>query len=421
VLLLTAPSPARGQTIGRPPAGSTAGDALYDLLLQGVAGSSNQAAGFQAIFRDQLMTFPLASSAGGFSWTFDPTLGVLVRHSRSFGPMFAERPLTSGRRKANVSVAYQRTRFDSISGQPLRALATGTDGSNFTARSTTALDLTTENTILTVSYGLASRVDVGLVLPFGRTTVEGTSTNFIRSPVTGVTFEDSTYVVDSSSSGVADITLRGKVWFLATPPLDLGASVDLRLPLGDDQWRDKPDGRPYEGCVGNGCSHQTAGNKLLGVGHTQTKILLLGAVKAGRFSPHFNVGYTFGGSGPHFEPIIFEGYVDLNRSQPPNEINYTAGVDVAVSDRLTIAADMVGRTLRDSIKLDYGTRLAGNPPQPFTGFVVASRNVRLLLGAVSGKVNIGGLWLINGSVLFALNDEGVSPGVTPVIGLERAF
>ena len=45
----------------------------------------------------------------------------------------------------------------------------------------------------------------------------------------------------------------------------------------------------------------------------------------------------------------------------------------------------------------------------------------LLLGAVGAKVNIGGSWLATGTILFPLNDNGIKPAVTPVIGFERAF
>ena len=50
----------------------------------------------------QLSSFPLGSSAGGFSWTFDPALGTFNRVSDSFGPVFAERALTVGRGRINL-------------------------------------------------------------------------------------------------------------------------------------------------------------------------------------------------------------------------------------------------------------------------------------------------------------------------------
>src|SRR5262245_27021274 len=44
-----------------------------------------------------LSTYPLGSPSGGFTYTFDPALGTLMRSSASFGPSFADRSLPSGR------------------------------------------------------------------------------------------------------------------------------------------------------------------------------------------------------------------------------------------------------------------------------------------------------------------------------------
>ena len=44
----------------------------------------------------QVSSLPLGTSAGGFTWTFDPAMGAFARSSESFGPTFAERALTVG-------------------------------------------------------------------------------------------------------------------------------------------------------------------------------------------------------------------------------------------------------------------------------------------------------------------------------------
>ena len=48
----------------------------------------------------ELGTLPIASSAGGFAYRFDRTLGTMVLSSDSFGPLFTERSLTAGRIKS---------------------------------------------------------------------------------------------------------------------------------------------------------------------------------------------------------------------------------------------------------------------------------------------------------------------------------
>ena len=67
-------------------------------------------------------TFPTGTSAGGFTWTFDDSLRVPIRRSRSFGPMFAERPFTTGKGKLNVGAAFQHTTFSSVGGRSLTDL-----------------------------------------------------------------------------------------------------------------------------------------------------------------------------------------------------------------------------------------------------------------------------------------------------------
>src|SRR5262249_30562216 len=74
--------------------------------------------------------------------------------------------------------------------------------------------------------------------------------------------------VTGTSSGLGDITIRGKFSILSTPMMDLGAGVDLRNPTGDI-------------------------DKFLGLGKPQLKVMVMGSKTFGMLAPHFNVGYTF--------------------------------------------------------------------------------------------------------------------------------
>jgi hypothetical protein len=78
---------------------------------------------------------------------------------------------------------------------------------------------------------------------------------------------------------------------------------------------------------------------LLGSGATQFKLWGVIGGSPGRFSPRASFGYTFSSGGSEFTGDL------------PDELNYTAGFDVAVHPRLTIAADFVGRTLLDAERL----------------------------------------------------------------------
>src|SRR5262245_20952919 len=52
--------------------------------------------------KGQLETFPLPSPASGFTFQFDSATGVFTRTTESFGPIFAERAETIGRRKFSL-------------------------------------------------------------------------------------------------------------------------------------------------------------------------------------------------------------------------------------------------------------------------------------------------------------------------------
>lgn len=366
--------------------GTEAGAVVRGIFVKG-AFTDSETEAIVNLFQAQTTTFPIGSSAGGFTWTFDPQLGVATRRSQSFGPMFAERPLTNGRGKINVNVAFQHTDWKELGGQDL-----GSGGLSFQFNDGTVndvfsseLDLSTDRTIFNVTFGVNDRLDVGVQVPFGRTKVTGTARFRETRVSTGAVIAEGSYDADGSSSGIGDIVLRGKY---GLPPLmgnvDLAAGVDVRLPTGDE-------------------------DNLLGAGKASAKIMAIGAVHVRNLAPHFNIGYTFAGKGlqetPDFDFII----------KPSDEFDYTFGLDVAATPKVTVAGDIVGRMIRSAAVVSQFT-------DPFgTFFFVEPGRVNLLLGTVGAKIQVGGMWLITGAVAFPLNSAGVKPGVTPVIGFERAF
>ena len=130
----------------------------------------------------QLATFPIGSSSGGFTYTFDETLGVYNRTTQSFGPIFAERPLTLGKNKFALAVNYQHASWDRFEGRDLSGGElplylthedTNRDGGSLNLffegdiiKSDLAIDLKTDTTVLLASYGVSGRLDVGVAVPF---------------------------------------------------------------------------------------------------------------------------------------------------------------------------------------------------------------------------------------------------------------
>ena len=56
-------------------------------------------AAFNSALASQLTSLPIPSPASGFTYAFDPTLGVYNRSAQSFGPILTERAETIGKDK----------------------------------------------------------------------------------------------------------------------------------------------------------------------------------------------------------------------------------------------------------------------------------------------------------------------------------
>jgi len=75
---------------------------------------------FSTALVSQLVSVPLPSPGGGFTFEFDPSLGVFQRTTQSFGPILADRAETIGARRVSMGFALQRFTFDSVEGIALQ-------------------------------------------------------------------------------------------------------------------------------------------------------------------------------------------------------------------------------------------------------------------------------------------------------------
>ena len=349
-----------------------------------------------SVVQRQATTFPTGSSLGGFTYSFDPQIGLPVRRSQSVGPMFADRPQSSGARTLSVAIAGQLTWWQSLGGVDLgRGLtsirtypASVTDSGHPEAEySRTQVSFATARGSLGVNYGLTRRVDVAVLLSYGSAAVDSVLDFTLTDMTTGEVVNVDGRHLCGLSRAIGDTTLRAKMEFLSRPSLDLALGGEVRLPTG-------------------------VADDLMGVGATQVKVMLIGAMPVGRFSPHFNLGYTHvAGSTPGFNV----NGVDVPPLKNSGEFNYTIGADVAVSDGFTLAGDVIGRTLLNSFVFvptiePLASQLSIKPG-----------NVHLVVGALGGKLLVRSGWLLNMSVAFPLTSGGLKPGITPLLGLERAF
>ena len=379
---------------------------------------------------NQLTNFPLGSSSGGFTYTFDATTGAFIRSSSSFGPAFTERAVTLGRGRFSVGMNYEHTTFSSFGGENLRngAITFYLPHTDCCAGADTpfnpsfegdwmqvALDIKTKaDTFLFIaSAGLTDRLDVGVAVPFTRVSLDTVAhATILRLATAGTnppihTFVQGEDVISKdfgssgSAAGVGDIVVRSKYSVYRTPRGGVAAAIDLKLPSGDSK-------------------------NLLGVGTTQAKMYVIASTEAGKFSPHVNFGYTASGSGdltPQFG-VPVTGVSD--------EVNYAGGTEFTPSPRVTFIGDIIGRTLRgagtvapETISLQYGANASSstNPVtgQPYTQLAWTPGNLNLLLGSAGVKYNPAGNVLLTGNVLFPLNSGGLKSKVSFVLGVDIAF
>ena len=83
------------------------------------SGFESEFSQFGTALTGQIVSLPLPPPASGFTFRFDPGLGVFTRTSNSFGPIMSERYETIGGRKFSFGFAHQRLSFDTIEGLDL--------------------------------------------------------------------------------------------------------------------------------------------------------------------------------------------------------------------------------------------------------------------------------------------------------------
>jgi len=376
---------------------------------------------FSGALANQLSSFPIASSAGGFTYRFDPALGVFTRSADSFGPVYAERADTIGKGKFNLGLNYSHFTFDHIGDLSLRDgdvrlvfthqdvnrdqsdLQPFFEGDVITAR--LFLKIKTDITAFVVSYGVSDRLDLGVAIPLVHVDLEAQTDATIQRIATGTTAPDIHRFVNGgstesfrqggSASGVGDVVLRGKYQFLRGDRGGLAIAEDLRLPTGEER-------------------------DLLGTGATQAKTFLIGSLHLGQFSPHVNAGYTWSSSAG-------------DEAEIPDEISYTAGFDWAVSPRMTFAVDLLGRDFIRTrvvrvVDTTFEANTNTNPAAPptivtatFPRLVAERGDSNSLLGSIGIKINPFGNFLLTVNGLFSLNRKGLQDDFAPLVAVDYSF
>ena len=324
-----------------------------------------------------LTSVPLATSSSGFLYRFNPMLGTVERATESFGGFFVERALTAGRGRASFGISATSSGFDKLDGRELRDGTLVTVANTFRDETapfdveTLTLRLRTSTMTLFGSLGVTDRLEIGGAVPLVRLDLEGERINVYR----GTTFLQASGTAEAS--GVADIALRAKYAIVAGPRGGIAAAAELRLPTGDEV-------------------------SLLGAGESSWRILGIGSFEDGPLALHGNIGVVRGGIA--------------------DEFNFAGGVSLAVSPRVTMSAELLGRRVPDLRQI----LLASAPHPTIVGVdtlrLVAGEGGSTMANAIAGfKWNVAGSLVLGGYVAWPFTNRGLTAPITPTFALEYAF
>jgi hypothetical protein len=326
----------------------------------------------------ELATLPIGTSSPGFVYRLNPDLGTQERATQTFGPFFAERSLTAGRRQLSFGLSIRNATFTHLGGEDLRDGSFVTSGNRFRDETqpfdveALTLDLSARAMTGLVNFGITDRWDVGAAVPVVSVSLEGSRINTYRGQVLLQAR------ADANATGFGDMAVRTKYRFLDKPGVGgLAAVGEVRLPTGDEE-------------------------NLLGAGDAALVALAIGSYEQGRFGVDGNFGIVRGGAA--------------------NELQYRGAASVAVAQRLTVVGELLGRRISD-----FGRIVSAEAPHPTFANVNTIRlieepgaaNTAALVGGV--KWNPAGTWLLNASLSRTIGDARLRSGVVAQLGFDYAW
>ena len=387
-------------------------------LTGGVSHSAHFNSAFESEFSQfgtaltgQIVSLPLPAPASGFTYQFDPGLGVFTRSTSSFGPILAERADTIGARRVSLGFAYQRLAFDSIENIDLQSVPAVFTHDNAELRGGREDVITTVNSIdsevsrsaVFLTYGVTNDLDVSIAVPYVSTDIVVTSDATIQRIGTTIPEIHFFRAVDDTigsrriftafghASGIGDITIRMKQAFKRSQRSGFALGLDLRLPTGDEK-------------------------NLLGTGAPAVQPFVAWSGTYGALAPHINVGYQWNGAS------ILAGDIETGVSEDlPDVAVYAVGAVVAVHPRVTLALDVLGRYIIDSPRVRLSDFHALDGRSVFPNITFDTGSINELSSAAGLKINIAGRLLLNTNLLMRLNSAGLRDKISPLVGIEYAF
>lgn len=367
---------------------------------------------FSTALVNQLVSAPLPSPGSGFTFRFDPSLGVFERTTQSFGPILTERADTIGNGRVSFGATYQRFTFDTMEGLDLQHVPAVFTHDNAQLRGGREDVVTTENSIRVIvgqfttflTVGVGDRFDLSVAAPVitndltvvSNATIHrlGTTnplTHFFRQ-ANGDVGDNRIFWAGRKASGLGDVTLRLKGALSKRQAAGAALGVDVSLPTGNE-------------------------TELLGSGTTTVRPFGVWSVTLGRVSPHLNGSYAWSGSS-----VLAGNPATGELGDFPDHATYAAGAEVSVNKYMTVIMDVLGRYDIDTKRLiSEGFRALDAKGTTFPNVTFVTDSYNALSGAFGLKANVVNRLLLDVNLLFKLDENGLRDKVTPLVGLEYTF
>ncbi|MFQ5702936.1 MAG: hypothetical protein ACE5HT_02830 [Gemmatimonadales bacterium] len=346
---------------------------------------------------------PISATSSGATFSF--VGGLPVRTSTSAGPIFAERAQTLGRGKFFVGANVSGAHFTTLNGVPADNLSlnfvhedvsnAGTLGDpefeNDVIDVTMGLDIDVLVTSVFMTYGITDFIDIGVALPFVRTSLKGSSEAQIM-PFGSTAFHffggsiadpvlRAASSIDGSATGIGDVAARIKINLGQSPKVGAALLGDVRFATGDEE-------------------------DLLGAGDASGRALAVVSAQFGAFAPHLNAGYVVRAANEQNDAALA-----------------TIGFDNLMTSWATLAFDVLTEWQIGADKNSLPGPITYD--QPFRREVQSSpiveRRANIVNASVGMKFTLRGGTVLVTNAIFPLTETGLQPDVVWTAGLEYNF
>lgn len=360
---------------------------------------------------NQLSSVPLPSPASGFTYTFDSKTGVFSRSTSTFGPILSERAETVGKNMVTFGFSVQSFGYDTIEGSSLSGLpavfthdGAQAGGKADVVTTSNSIDARMDQFTTFLTWGVTDSLDLSIGVPLVSTSLDIVSEATVQRLGTldlkAVHFFDDDgefgdqrrFSASGSATGLGDILVRLKKRTESMGPADIALSLDLRLPTGDEA-------------------------NLLGSGAFGVRPNFILSLSGETVSPYFNLNYQWNG-----KSLLMGDLLTGQKEDMPDQMSYTAGLDIGVHDKLSMAVEIRGRRAFDTPRLFPQTFYGLDSERTlFPNIHLERDSFNMFNGGIGFKFNPGTNFLVNFNLLFRLDDDGVRDTLTPMIGMDYAF